>query len=126
MTFREKTKEQRESPRPTFSEIDTKYKDLVRSWGEDPDQTPMADFIGVFVRLIDELKKCHEANEAKKQAEAKEAKKAAAAALAEERKHSVRSGAPTIATGALQRGVLDELMGKLHAGGGLRKIPPKV
>lgn len=109
-----------QKPNSVLQDIEKEYAEIVKSYGEEPEKMPMADFFGVFVHLIEELKRAHEANEKRKQDEARAAARGAAG-------KPVRGGAgPQLGAGDAQRGVLDELMKTLQAGPAqLRKVEPR-
>jgi hypothetical protein len=122
--FKAAQSERISKPEAAFKEIDVAYAALVKSWGEDPDQSPMAEFIGTFIKVVDDLKKSKETNEKKKADAAKAAAKAAAGPA-----HSARAAGPAgpqLGAGDAQRGVLDELMKNLSVGPvQLKKVGPR-
>lgn len=100
-----------------FEQIDSEFKELVTSYGEEPDKIKISDFLSIFYNLSNDLKRAKEENNKPKP-------KPRPAGPASAMPGGVRN-APTIPdSGEAQRGVLDELMKKLQAGPSmLRRVP---
>jgi hypothetical protein len=103
MKFKETADRRLAAPAAKFADIDKMYPEIVKSWGEDPEQTPMVDVVQVIIRLLDALAGARAALDRRKAAE----ERAAARAKKPEMK---ADGRPQ--SGALhqnQRGGLDHL-----------------
>jgi ribosomal protein L17 len=104
VAFSEKNEKLLQAPREMFHDIEAKYHEILKSWGEEPEQLPLVELFGVFARLVDGLKKAVSDNEA--------ARKAVREKLSQSQK-AQRTG-KQLWSGNNQRGVLDELVKTLQ------------
>lgn len=119
--FMETNQERITKPNDAFKQIDEDYKNLVISYGDEPEKLPMSDFFGIFLHLAESLRQAKDQNEQRKAAEARAAarkQQGGSAAPAAQ-----RTGIQIGGNDGAQRGVLDELMNRLAAGPAqLRKV----
>ena len=113
MKFKDQHVKDLENAPGLIKEIESDYEECVKAYGEEVSKTKMADFIEVFVNLLNGLKSAKEANikaeEEEKKAAEREKKKAD-----KSQNKAANSMASVKPEG--ERGVIDNLMDRLQKG----------
>jgi hypothetical protein len=118
--FREAVAPRIAAPEEKFTKIDTQYQELIRQWGEDPDQLPIGDFFGIFVNLIEALKRAKDANDQRR------ADKEAARQKRVQPPRPDIPRRPAMGEGDAERGEIDRLKKSLALSGMPRKLAPRM
>jgi hypothetical protein len=103
MKFKETVDERLAAPAAQFADIDKMYPEIVRSWGEDPNQAAIADVVRVVIRLLDALTDARAALDKRKAAEERARARANRSETEAVGQHQREPRGPC------QRGGLDEL-----------------